>query len=198
LSGILKRDGADRVTQTLNIIQKAHAGRAGQLSAPMIRVVDDLIAEGLDGDAITDVLRRTDAAALAAKVATIRLEHPERGTGEVMCDLVRSGDVPPPSVALQRAITRVNRQYRGTPTAPVEIRGDVPVRRFEGGTLTQIAINTLENAGRGKIEPYMDKRVQKFRYRGKLITLEKLIEKADEVRKEKGLQPLAVSRKGAA
>lgn len=77
------------------------------------------------------------------------------------------------------------------PQRPPQTVGNVPVRRFEQGTTASIAIRTLEQAGYGRIEPYMEKQVQKYRVRGKLLTTGELLAQADVVRATRGLEPLS-------
>jgi hypothetical protein len=219
LAAILKRSGGEYVTRVLNVIQRAYAERSGQLSAPMIKAVDDLLAEQIDEDIIAATLSRTDAAALSARCAAVRVETPEISTGEAMCRLIRSGDVPPPSAQSARAPKRKTRLHREAAakapkaksktfnfrrtapapekTVPVEVRGNVPIRRFESGTFADIAIRTIEKAGKGRYEPYMKKTVQMYRCGDKVITTAQLIAMADQIRVKQGMQPLETV-KGAA
>jgi hypothetical protein len=214
LAAILKRSGGKYVTRVLNVIQRAYAERSGQLSAPMIKAVDDLLAEQIDEDIIAATLSRTDAAALSARCAAVRVETPEISTGEAMCRLIRSGDVPPPSAQSARAPKRKTRLHReaaakapsakpksktfnfrrasSAPVAakPVEVRGNVPIRRFESGTFAEIAIRTIEKAGKGRYESYLKKTVQMYRCGDKVISTGALIAMADQIRVKQGLQPL--------
>jgi hypothetical protein len=81
-----------------------------------------------------------------------------------------------------------------TKPAPVVIRGDVKVRRFEAGSVEVLAFRSLERAGikveqlraaAGRGHP-----IDKWKVRGKTYDVHELIRCANEVREARGEEPL--------
>lgn len=216
---IVTEEGRARLVEVLKIIRAAHPTTPGQMRSHTITAVAALlrlqlatrprIVKAIAGVSGQDLetkarLRAGDGVSIPDAYVAVLGELCGADFNETMKKLAaeRKAKAAAKTAAFYAARRKAKESKRGRPfrfdrsrpskakAAPIEIRGNVKVRRFEAGTWEQILVKTFAAIG-GRVEPVDGgHRVRKYRYRGKLYSRAEILERANKIRAERGLEPL--------
>lgn len=223
MTRIVQDSGKDALADVLKMIREAHPTTPGQLRSHTIAAVATMRRLALakraeivaalastTGQKLEDAARalRGDGVSIA-EAFIVALTDMTGRDGRAVLQVVAK-DRQARTVAKSRAYQAAHaakkkrkafRFDRSAPAAaaaaPVDVRRDVKVRRFEAGTLEQLIVRTFAASGI-KVETYYDRAVKKWRYRGELLSESEILAKANALRAKRGQEPLGDTAKGRA
>jgi hypothetical protein len=193
----MRAEDKDRARAQIKSIYEARRSERAAAKAERLRKHEaDKAARAAQREAERAELRQKLDADKAAKVAARAAAKAERVKREADAALARKKG--------RRAFTftrRAKAPSKAKP-APVIIRGDVKVRRFENGSVVDLAVRSLTRAG---VKAEQQKTlgggghlVDKWKVRGKIYDMHELIRCANEVRLERGEEPLISPKRRSA
>lgn len=182
------RTDAGRATRALRAAVKAGCG----LSAAVLQVAFRALSAGMDEAALVTSLSGA-AGAIAAVSHNTEVSRADR------LYTAMTGAPPPKITKPAPAPKKVKKPFRfdrskpsKVQATPVEIRGDVKVRKFEAGDFYTLVNRALETAGI-KYEMVAGK-AHRYRVRGKIVGLDKLVEMANAQRAKEGKELLTMPK----